>query len=262
MNIEKIAIVGMGVVGNGMDQLLKKRFTTVPYDIDGSKEAVQTCDMAIVCVPTPMRDDGSCDISAVEEVVSWLETPLILIKSTIPPGTTRMLREKYQKKINFSPEYMGESAYFTPYWKYPDPKRAETHTFVIVGGNEASDILNVFMKVMSVDTHYVVATAEEAELTKYMENTFFATKVSFCNEFYDIAKGYGVDYKRLRELWLLDSRINPNHTLVFEDNRGWGGKCYPKDVHAIIKAAENIDYDPLLLKAVVASNKKVRKGDR
>jgi UDPglucose 6-dehydrogenase len=176
------------------------------------------------------------------------------------PGTTTSLVKKYKKNICFSPEYMGESSYFTPFWKYPDPEMAETHTFVIIGGEKASEMLNPFMKVMSVDTKYMAVTAEEAEVCKYMENSFFATKVAFCNEFYDIAKGYGVDYKKLRELWLLDSRINPNHTLVFEDKRGFGGKCLPKDLSGIIKASERVGYEPILLKAVQQSNEKTRRN--
>ncbi len=263
MYMKKIAIIGYGVVGKGMKKLLEKHFDVIFFDpaVSGSatKEDCNSADLAVICVPTPIASDGSCDISLVEESVAWLETKLILVKSTIAPGTTKYLREKYNKKVNFSPEYMGESSYFTPFWKYPDPEKAETHTFVIVGGDEASEILNVFVKCMSVDTHYVVATAEEAELTKYMENTFFATKVSFCNEFFEIAKAYGVDYKRLREMWLMDSRINPNHTLVFEDKRGWGGKCYPKDLSAIIKASESKGFDPVLLKAVQESNSIIRK---
>jgi UDPglucose 6-dehydrogenase len=257
----KIAIIGMGVVGTGMMNLLKRRHETIGYDplkFPTTKEAVNKCDMAIICVPTNARPDGGADISIVEESVKWIESPLILIKSTIPPGTTRYLRDTYKKKVNFSPEYMGESSYFTPYWKYPDPERAETHTFIIIGGCEASEIQNAFMKVMSVDTKYMCCTAEEAELAKYAENTFFATKVTFCNEFYDIAKLWGADWKKIRELWLLDSRINPNHTLVFEDKRGYGGKCYPKDIAAIVKASEEKGYTPTLLKSVIETNTKIR----
>lgn len=259
----KIAIIGHGVVGKGMERLLARRFEIVIYDksTQPDKSVLEGCDLAIVCVPTNMLEDGSCDTSIVEDVVSWLETPLILIKSTIPPTTTNYLRTKYNKKVNFSPEYMGESSYFTPYWKYPDPERAETHTFVIVGGHEASEILNVFMKVMSVDTKYMAVTAEEAELTKHMENNFFALKVAFCNEFYQIAKSFGVDYKKLRELWLLDSRINPNHTLVFEDNFGFSGKCFPKDLSSMIISSEKAGYEPILLKAVKKSNEKTRNSN-
>lgn len=258
-----IAIIGHGVVGRGMSRLFNQ--DVVVYDPSqgfDNKEVVNKCDLAIICVPTPAREDGSCDISVVEDVVSWLETPLILIKSTVPPGTCAYLTEKYGKKVNFSPEYMGESSYFTPFWKYPDPTRAETHTFVIVGGPDASRILEPFMERMSVDTKYMAVTAEEAELTKYMENSFFATKVAFCNEFREIAGKFGVDYKKLRELWLLDSRINPNHTLVFEKKRGFGGKCFPKDIKGIISAAESKGYSPTLLKAVVQSNDEIRKNNQ
>jgi nucleotide sugar dehydrogenase len=251
----KIGIIGYGVVGKGMERLLR-RFEVVVYDIktQPDKGVLRGIDLAIICVPTNMKKDGSCDISIVEDAVSWVDAPLILIKSTIPPGTTEYLRSKYNKAVNFSPEYMGESSYFTPFWKYPDPQNAESHTFVIVGGNEASKILNVFMQVMSVDTKYLITTPKEAELTKYMENCFFATKVAFCNEFYDIAQSFGIDYKRLRELWLQDPRINPNHTLVFEDKRGFGGKCFPKDLNALIKSSEANGYTPILLKAVLSSN--------
>lgn len=256
--IKKIGIIGHGIVGKGMEKLLNKRFEVVVYDVvtQPDKSVLEGCDLAVICVPTNMKADGSCDTSIVENCVSWLETPLILVKSTIPPTTTNYLRKKYGKKVNFSPEYMGESTYFTPYWKYPDPEMAETHTFVIVGGEEASEILNIFMKVMSVDTKYMAVTAEEAELTKYMENNFFALKVAFCNEYYDIAKTFGVDYKKLRELWLLDSRVNPNHTLVFEDKRGFSGKCFPKDINGMVKASEQAGYTPTLLKAVIERNKK------
>ena len=260
--MRSIAIIGYGVVGKGMERLFKGNFRIAIQDkkiisdtsMNLSETGANRCDLGIVCVPTPMKEDGSCDLSAIEDVLSWLDTPLILIKSTIPPSTTTYLREKYKKNINFSPEYMGESSYFTPYWKYPDPQRAETHTFVIVGGNEADEILEYFKCVMSVDTKYMAVTAEEAELTKYMENCFFATKVTFCNEFANISEKFGVKYNKLRELWLLDSRINPNHTMVFKGKRGFGGKCLPKDLSAIIKASEDVGYEPTLLKQVIKTN--------
>lgn len=261
--MKKIAIIGHGVVGRGMEKLFKKRFDVKVYDklTQPDKSIVEGCDLAVVCVPTNQLPDGSADTSNVEEVVSWLDAPLILIKSTIPPTTTDKLVSKYGKNVCFSPEYMGESKYFTPFWKYPDPENAESHSFVIIGGEKASEIMSFFTKVMSVDTFYSITTAVEAELTKYMENSFFATKVAFCNEFYDIAKSFGVDYKKLRENWLLDPRINRNHTLVFDDDRGFGGKCLPKDTNAIIKASESVGFEPILLKAVLESNEKARSSN-
>lgn len=253
--MKKIGIVGFGVVGQGMMRLFEDKFSVTAYDpLQGETMRMGDRDLEIICVPTPQKEDGSCDISTVEECVMTSTAPLILIKSTIPPGTIDYLRRKYQKNINFSPEYMGESSYFTPYWKYPAPDMPETHTFVIVGGEEANEILPFFQEVMSVDTKYVACTAVEAELTKYAENTFFATKVTFCNEFAEIAEKFGADWLQIRELWLLDSRINPNHTIVHRNNPGFGGKCYPKDLSAIIEAARERGYEPTLLSAVKKSN--------
>jgi UDPglucose 6-dehydrogenase len=258
--MKKIAIIGYGVVGKGMEKLLKDRFEIGIYDpaISTNKRDVYNCDLAIICVPTNMKEDGYADTSIVEEVVSWIDAPLILIKSTVPPTTTETLAKKYNKEICFSPEYMGETKFFTPFWKYPDPLDARGHTFMVIGGNKASEVANYFMKVMSVDVVYHLCSSVEAELIKYAENSFFATKVTFCNEFYNISKAFGVDWKGVREGWLLDPRINKNHTLVFEDERGFGGKCFPKDVNAIVKASEDKGYEPTLLKAVLATNKKIR----
>lgn len=256
--MKTIEIIGYGVVGKGMVNLFKGRFRLLINDPALKFASGEIADLAVVCVPTNMLPDGSADISIVEDVVSNCDSPLILIKSTVPPGTTEYLSKKYNKNICFSPEYMGESTYYTPFWKYPDPTNAASHTFVIIGGEKASDIANYFMKVMSVDTVYHLCSATEAELIKYAENTFFATKVTFCNEFYDICKAFGVDWKGVREGWLLDPRINKNHTLVFDDDRGFGGKCFPKDTNAIVKAAEVKGYTPNLLKAVLAVNEKIR----
>lgn len=259
-----IGIVGYGVVGKGMEKLFKDRFQIKIYDLATEwkdRARLDDCGLVVICVPTPSRPDGSCDTSIVEESARWIKSPLILIKSTVPPGTTDALSKKYGKKICFSPEYMGESSYYTPFWKYPDPTDAKSHSFVIIGGEEktASLIMNYFMKVMSVDAHYALSSAKEAELTKYMENCFFAAKVTFCNEFFNIAEKFGVEYKKLRELWLLDSRINRMHTAVFEDKRGFGGKCYPKDLAAMIKASEGAGYSPEFLKEVQQTNERIKK---
>jgi UDP-glucose 6-dehydrogenase len=97
-----------------------------------------------------------------------------------------------------------------------------------------------------------------AELTKYMENAFLALKVTFCNEFYDIAEAQGVDYNELRELWLLDPRIGRSHTFVLPFGRGFGGRCLPKDLNAIIHAARGAGVEAGLLEAVRDVNDAIR----
>ena len=104
----KIAIVGMGYVGKAMDRFFSRCYETVPYDQPlgvGLRRDVNECDCAVVCVPTPQAPDGSCDTSIVEEVVGWIETPLVIIKSTVSPGTTDLLACTFHKPLIFSPEY-------------------------------------------------------------------------------------------------------------------------------------------------------------
>ena len=97
-----------------------------------------------------------------------------------------------------------------------------------------------------------------AELTKYMENAWLATQVTFSNEFYEIAQNFGVDYLELRELWGLDPRVSMSHTLVFKHKRGFGGKCLPKDLDAIIMSASQQGYTPDFLKAIKEVNTRFR----
>ncbi len=253
----KIAIIGYGYVGKALRELFPDAliFDPVYSESNSQKEINLKCNFAIISVPTAERPDGSCDISVVEKSIAWLKTPHILIKSTISPGTTAKLSKKYHKKIVFSPEYTGESKYWSPYnWKIIE------EPFLILGGprSETKYMLEIFKKKMGPVKHYFQTDSTTAELVKYMENSFYATKVTFCNEFFEIAKTFGVDYNELRELFIADPRLSPMHTLVFEDQRGFGGKCFPKDVNAIVKASTVAGYNPKLLREVLSSNKKFR----
>ncbi len=262
-----VAVIGYGYVGKAVHNFFKDHFEVLIFDIAQpgisatEKEINKRADLAVISVPTPMGADGSADLSAIESTLKWLKTDLVLIKSTVPPGTTAALSKKFKKNIAFSPEYIGEGQYIVPFWKgYPDPLDMKKHEFVIVGGSEKirSRILPFFKTVLGAEPRYLQTTSTTAELVKYMENSFLATKVTFCNEFYDIAKGFGVDYNELRELLLLDGRVGRSHTIVHEDKRGFGGKCLPKDVNAIVKAALKAGVNPKLLKAVLAVNDEIR----
>ena len=172
-----------------------------------------------------------------------------------------MIQQKYNLRIVFSPEMMGESKYRTLEWNYPDPEDMSTHTWQTFGGNRKDTELciEVFKRKMSVDTRFFQTDMVTASLAKYIENSFFALKVVFVNEWYDIAKSQGVDWNELRELWLADPRINRNHTLVFKKDRGYGGKCFPKDVKAIISETKKLGYFPELMESVDRINEKFRK---
>lgn len=258
--MRKVGIVGYGVVGKGMASIFKNKEVVVYDPSKGfdDKDELNSCELAIICVPTPQKEDGHADTSAVDEVLGWLTNPLILIKSTVPPTYTERKRDALNKSICFSPEYLGESRYYTAPWKYPDPSEPRTHDFMIIGGEEshAVAVWEFFKDEMGVDTRVAFCTSTEAELAKYMENTYFATKVTFCNEWADIAQTFGVEYDVLRELWLLDPRVERMHTAVFKNSRGYGGKCYPKDIAAIVSEAKDAGYEADLLGAVILKNQK------
>lgn len=260
---KRVAVIGMGYVGKAVFNFFKDHFDVSFFDpsvAESDKEACNSSDLAIICVPTPMSKDGSADLSYIESTFEWLKTPLVLIKSTIPPGTTKKLQTLYQdRKICFSPEYIGEGNYVVQQGKgYPDPLDMKKHDFVIIGGMAAQEVGEFFKRVLGPEPIYRFVDSTTAELCKYMENSFLATKVTFCNEFYEIAKTLGVEYDTLRELWLLDGRIGRSHTSVFKDSRGFGGKCLPKDVNALVRESEKNGYKPHLLRAVLATNDMIR----
>jgi len=254
--MRKIAIVGYGYVGKGYHKAFPE---AVIYDRQiKNRDEVNACDLTIVCVSTPMMEDGRCDTSAIWDVVGWIETPLILIKSTIPPGTVDELKQKTGKRICFSPEYMGEGQYYISPWKYPDPTNPSYHTFQIIGGDkkDGDEIVGIICEKLGPEKFYYIINAVEAEIIKYMENAWGATKVGFCQEFYDLCQVFGVSYNRVREGFLLDPRVERNHTAVFPTKRKWSGKCWPKDINAIVKRAEEKGYSMDLLKQVIKNNEK------
>jgi UDPglucose 6-dehydrogenase len=250
----RIGIVGMGAVGAAMAELFPGAITYDEPKHMGTRTAINSCDIAFVAVPTPRSDDGSCDTSIVEDVVSWIEAPTIVIRSTVDVGTTRRLAEKYGKDLVFQPEY-GPAE--TPDHPFNDLRNIR---WIILGGEPevTKRVLRAWQSVYSSDVTTRQTTFEAAELVKYMENAFLSMKVTFCNELYDIAEQVGVPYDELRELWLMDPRIGRSHTWVLPDKRGFGGKCLPKDLDALIALAERAGANPSLLREVRDTNARLR----
>jgi UDPglucose 6-dehydrogenase len=257
----KVAIIGgTGYVGKAYAKLFADAYI---YSRNvGTREEVNKCDLSIVCVPTPMKEDGSCNTSIVEDTVAWLETPLILIKSTVPPGTTKRLKKTTGKHICHSPEYVGEGGYYIPFWLYPHPTEPQHHSFMIIGGDpeDREKILDIFYPVLGATKTYYQVDETTSELIKYMENSAIATKVTLCNEFYNIAQAFGVSYSQVREGLVLDERQGKMFTTVYKNRRGFDGKCLPKDVNAIAKASEKAGYKAEFLEDILKNNERIRNG--
>ena len=250
MNNYRVSVIGYGHVGTIMNELFPD---AVIYDEPkgiGTREEVNNCDFAFVCVPTPKAEDGSCDTSIVDDVLSWLEPKkCIILRSTVPVGYTDWKSVTLNKHIIFQPEYYGE----TPRHIFADP---HNRSWITLGGIEQDtvEVAKLYQKVFTSELIINQVDSDTAELAKYMENCFYAVKVTFCNQFYDYANAVGIDYNKLRETWLLDPRINRSHTFVYEDNRGYGGSCLPKDMAAMIKLGDDDGVDMSLLKAVEEIN--------
>lgn len=251
---KKVGIIGLGAVGKGVHSLFPD---AAVYDEPlgvGTREAINACDVAFVAVPTPQGEDGSCDTSIIEDVVSWCEAGIIVLRSTVSVGSTDRLRQESGKRIIFQPEYgPGE----TPDHPFKDVRDIR---WIILGGprKDTVPVADLYKQAFNSNIALHQTDARTAELTKYMENCFLALKVTFCNEFYGMAEALGVDYNEMRELWLLDPRMNRSHTWVLPDDRGYGGKCLPKDISAMVRTAEQAGYDASLLRATIETNKVLR----
>jgi UDPglucose 6-dehydrogenase len=248
----RIGIAGYGTIG----QLVHKIFGTLHeitiYDPPlgfNDKDSLNLVDFVFLCVPTISTPDGSCDTHIVEELVASISPKkAIICHSTVAIGTTERLISTLHKPLVYVPEYAGES----PHHPY---RQKENRDFIIYGGYEpeVSHVIKLFKTVYGNHVQHRVTQPAVAEIVKYMENCYLATKVTFCNEFFDLAEAVGVDYGEVRELFLLDKRINPSHTIVTPE-RGYGGKCLPKDVAAACVTGEQLNVSMELMRAVQRSN--------
>jgi nucleotide sugar dehydrogenase len=257
----RVGVVGLGRVGRATGGLFRRfGYEVTGWDRDGGDaypgEGLARCDFGVVCVGTPARADGAADVSAVEEAVERLPVPRVLLRSTVPPGTTDALVERSGKRICFWPEYVSESSYHNPYF----PERVEDVPFVILGGEPGDRqwFVDRLIEVLGPTKRYFQCTAREAEVVKYAENAYFATKITFANELRRVCDAVGADWHTVREGWLLDPRVEPMHTAAFATEPGFSGRCLPKDLDAIVAASRAAGYDPSLLAEVAETNRRLR----
>lgn len=245
----KIGIVGYGHVGKAMHKLF---INAVIYDINTHTDTeleINKCDVVFVCVPTPSLISGECDTSIVEEVVSWIEAELIILRSTVKIGFTDDMINKYKKRIVFQPEYYGETT------NHPFADLCNQNWLSFGGSQNNIDLaINAYQTVINSNTRIYQDEAKIVEMAKYMENAYLATKVIFCNEMYDIATAYNINYNRVREIWIADPRIGTSHTFIYDDKRGYGGSCLPKDISSIIFQANQKKVNVDFLRNIVIKN--------
>lgn len=249
-----IAVMGVGWVGGALArQLESANFRVVRYDPPkgmGTDRELTTADVFFVCVPTPYRvDGGGFDLSFVESAVRAIPGgKVVIVKSTVWPGTTEGLQEKFpQHRFLFNPEFLREAT--------ADDDMAHPDRQIVGFTDESESDADMVMSLLPDAPFMKTMPATEAEFVKYFGNCFLAAKVVFANQMFDVCRALGLDYDMISACAAEDPRIGKSHLKVLHDGyRGYGGSCFPKDVRAMIQFAEKNGVDLPLLKIVETIN--------
>tara|TARA_R110002020_G_scaffold44161_6_gene127634 strand:+ start:31626 stop:32459 length:834 start_codon:yes stop_codon:yes gene_type:complete len=260
----KLGLIGRGFVGNAIYENMKDSYPFAVYDKDASRstcghvrDVCHNSDIIYVALPTPMKETGQCDLSIIYNVMAqisyWYNNNIVIIKSTIPPGTCDDLAMRNPKiKIVFSPEFLTERNSVEDF---------KTCNRVIFGGDpEHTAACVTMMQEVFPNKQYEQTDWRTAEMVKYFINTFLACKVSFANEINQICDTIGVEYDIVKDLALLDKRIGNSHLKVPGPDGilGFGGTCFPKDLNCLIYFAKQQGIDPSVLECAWNKNLEIR----
>ena len=251
-----IGIVGLGVVGTACKNGFEKIGHIVKYhDVKfyTNIEDVLDTEVCFVSVPTPSNEDGSCDISIVEEVVGQINDlkykGVLAIKSTVEPGTNKEFREKYKNlRLYFVPEFLRE--------------RCATEDFIynhniLVIGAEDEDAFNTIKEAHGdLPVHTVKVNPLEAELVKYFSNNYKALRITFANSFYKLCQELGANYDVVKDAFLFHGVGEGHYLNVNKEFGGFGGTCLPKDTKGLAFLIEKLGLDLNIFKTVVEENDK------
>jgi len=280
MSFTFLNIIGYGYVGGGLGHLCKSNNVSFcTYDViqkdeksamintDNLEKLVEHSELSnpdniyIICVPTPPSSNGECDVSIVYNVIKNLyekvnsKSNIVIIKSTVQPGTTRMLMKTFGDKLEivFCPEFLKEHTY------KEDMYNAD---FCLVGTDnidtKVSDVMRTLYKHKAINV--ICKSPEECELFKYTVNVFLAVKVWYFNEINEICNKFCVEYKGLQSLFKLEPRIGESHTDVpgHDGLKGFGGKCLPKETLALKYLQEKLGIPNQVLDNIISRNNKLR----
>ena len=267
----KIGVIGKGFVGsavaNGFSANTGFDSEVRIYDKDPSRsvhdlfETVNNSDYLFVSVPTPSSVSGEIDLSilksclqSINETINENHFPIVLIRSTVVPGTTRSLQDMFPKlKLVFNPEFLTERS---AYYDFISQSR------YILGGDieDVDKTAKLYKDRFGSEISIIKTDYETAELIKYMCNTFFATKVSFMNEMFRLCNSINGNWDQAVEGFVRDGRVGHSHVNVpgHDGKLGFGGSCFPKDVQALISFAQSKNLNLNVLEGAWKTNLEVR----
>lgn len=261
-----IGVIGWGVVG----QAVGRGFETKGHKVfwydkykkgsDSIDKVIRESEFLFLCLPTPMTpDESGIDLLVMNQAVAKVAPKIsgtdkiLVIKSTVVPGTTFSFKKKYPN-VNFAmnPEFLTEANALGDFLK---PDRTVIGAFT---QSVSARLAGLYQDLYGPGSKIFITDPTTAEMVKYMSNALLATKVIFANEMYDLCTALGIKYEEVKDMVAADSRIGPSHLNV-TTLRGFGGKCFPKDIVALIGFAKDNKVDSSLLNAVWKKNLKIRK---
>ena len=261
--IMKIGIIGYGFVGKALNSALSSNVDTYIVDpklntyLDDLKDFKPNA--IFICLPTPMLNDGTQDISIVKDAFQKIKQAnidgIIVVKSTIHPGNIKELESIFSNFI-YNPEFLRE--------KHANEDFINSNLIIFGGDNESAKILSEIYSnhTMCVNKEYVYTDAITASLIKYTINSFLATKVIFFNEINSLFKLANAEdsWENFVNILSKDKRIGDSHMMVpgHDGRYGFGGACFPKDINALLMYAESIKAELGLIKNVIKTNNKIR----
>lgn len=266
-----LGMMGMGIIGKITAQVLERKHKVYPYDKYkqpyNSEECldnlVNNAEVIFVSVPTPMKVSGEIDYTYIYDALDILnmvfeknnrdkKEALIVIRSTAVSGTTDKFAQEYGFHFAFNPEFLTERRAL---------KDMENTRHIVLGVEDKESekkLLDVY-KSLFPGAKYIIVNRKTAEMIKYATNAMLASQVAVANELYQICSSLGIDYKIVKEAMLYHENMGSNISVPGPDgDLGFGGKCLPKDINALIYLAREKGCRPYLLESVWALNERVR----
>lgn len=251
---EKVDALNRGeipILEAGLDELVNEGRSAGQLSfVIGAADAVRDAEFTYLCVPTPQGEDGSADLSyirdAAAEIGPHLRSESIVInKSTVPVGSTRVVEQALGRSdvhVVSNPEFLREGSAVHDFL-HPDR--------VVIGADDQSAAIRVAGLYLGLAAPLQVTDPASAETIKYASNAFLATKISFVNAIAAVCEAVGADVNDVVLGMGYDKRIGD---AFLKPGPGWGGSCFPKDTHALVRIAEDAGYDFGLLKGVITVN--------
>ena len=258
MNELKIGIIGLGIVGNAIHQFCQKhKLSVTVYDKVKQINSLSDClgaEILFLCLPTPFNSKiASFDLQSLNEVCQQLSdkkySGLVIIKSTVEPGTSEALAKQYQLSIIHNPEFLSSSSAVQDF---------EHQNHIVLGITESinqhqQETITQFYQPLFPESNISVCQAIESESMKLFCNNFYAVKIQFFNELYLLCQKINCDFKTVKNLMLQNDWINPMHTQVpgSDGQLSYGGMCFPKDTKALLSLMKRNNSPNLILESCI-----------